>query len=753
MKKLITTLLLLFFYQNIIAQTTDSLETALKNPKILDKTRAILLGKLAYQFSEMKDTSKVISVSDELMMLCQKTNNQEGFLQVFRALGTMKVARNKIKEGILQFEKQRDLAIKLKNDFQTMESYISLGRAYGMIPKPNEAIENSEKALLYAAKINSLKGFSTIYNNLSTQYRSVGRYEKALQNAIESVKIAEKIGDNGLIVSAYINIGVQLNDVKRYDESIEYQKKALAILEKKQDRYYGIALANLGTAYAEKGKLGDSEEYLKKSLKIFENLGFTQGISLITNNLGSICLRQNKYQEALKYYLKVIEINAKSTGSQALVLQNIGLVYARTRDFEKALPYFEKAEAQKNTPMINLIEVYKHRAELDSLMGNYKSAFFYLHRFRALQDSIINVKTSSQLSELKTKYETEKKEQQISILNVQNKLQSTEIDKNKLMLTNKELLVSQQNSQLKSQLLAIENKELELTQKSIQVKAGMAENEKKQSLIKVLDAENQINKLRIERRNSVLIGAGVLFGLAGLLGYLFYNRRKLKQEAFFQKEVAQQQYLATQAVLEAEERERKRIAADLHDGVGQSIMALKMNLMGIENQVEFKNPKAQNVFEKVLILASEAAKEVRGISHQMMPNALIKNGLISAIREFVNRIDSPNLKINLSVSNLNQSLEPNIEKVLYRVIQESVTNVIKHASATQLDILIEQNNWNIKTVIADNGQGFEPQNLENEGIGLKNIKDRIAFLRGHLAIDSTIGQGTRLTIEIPKQPK
>jgi signal transduction histidine kinase len=179
-------------------------------------------------------------------------------------------------------------------------------------------------------------------------------------------------------------------------------------------------------------------------------------------------------------------------------------------------------------------------------------------------------------------------------------------------------------------------------------------------------------------------------------------------------------------------------------------MALKMNLMGIHDYIEFKNPKAKNVFEKVLDLATESAKEVRSISHLMMPNALIKSGLSLAVREFVGRVEAPSLKINLDVSNLNELLEPNAEKVLYRVIQESVTNVIKHAEASQLNIMIRQTKSTIEAAIEDNGRGFEPKGVDYEGIGLKNIRDRVAFLKGNVEINSEIGKGTKLKIEIPR---
>jgi two-component system, NarL family, sensor kinase len=741
------------------SKTIDSLETVLKNPNLVGIPRATTLYDFTFRIADQKDTTKVINLAKELLVISEKNNYQDGFLNYYKILGKMKVARGKYQEGVMLLEKQRDLAIRYNKESSLMDAYTTIGRAYGYLEKNTDAIQATEKALLLAQKLQTSNNLAVINNNLSSIYLKVGRQEDAIRCVIESIKYAEKVGDNAILGAAYNNIGRLLNESKRYDESMEYSRKAIALSEKtKNDRNLGIANINLANSYVEKGQLSEATPFIKKSLVIFEKIGFGKGVAICMNNLGSIALRQGKYEEAIEYYQKIITSaeKTKDMTSMGLYLQNIGTALSRSKQYEKALPYFEKAEAQKNLLLSEKIEIYKHRVELDSAVGNYKSAFLYQAKQRVLEDSIINVKKNNQISELKTKYETEKKEQQISILNTQNQLKGVELEKSNLALNNKNLLVKQQSFALETQLLtlrnqdlAISNQQLEISEKDIKVRASELENEKKQAQIKTLDTENQLNRLQVERKNIFL---GILAGaflLASLLGYLFYNRRKLQQEAKLQTEVAKQQELATQAVLDAEERERTRIAADLHDGVGQTIMALKMNLAGINDYIEFKNPKAKNVFEKALDLATESAKEVRSISHQMMPNALIKSGLASAIREFISKVEAPNLKINLNVSNLNESIEPNIEKVLYRVIQESVNNVIKHAQASQLNIQLSKNKNSIEATIEDNGVGFDLKGTDYEGIGLKNIRDRVAFLKGNVDISSQKGKGTLLAIQIP----
>ena len=155
-------------------------------------------------------------------------------------------------------------------------------------------------------------------------------------------------------------------------------------------------------------------------------------------------------------------------------------------------------------------------------------------------------------------------------------------------------------------------------------------------------------------------------------------------------------------------------------------------------------------FNKVVSLIDESCKEVRSVSHNMMPNALLKSGLASAVREFIHQIDTRVLKVNLYAEGLNERIDANIETVLYRVIQECVNNVIKHADANQLDISLIKDNDGIAATIEDNGKGFNSKDKTNfGGLGLKNIETRILFLKGTVEWDSQIGKGTLIAIHVP----
>jgi signal transduction histidine kinase len=204
------------------------------------------------------------------------------------------------------------------------------------------------------------------------------------------------------------------------------------------------------------------------------------------------------------------------------------------------------------------------------------------------------------------------------------------------------------------------------------------------------------------------------------------------------------------AVIEAEEAERQRIAKDLHDGVGQMMSAAKMNLSAYESNVHFKDEEEKEGFEKIIALVDESCKEVRAVSHNMMPNALLKNSLASAIREFIDKLDQKILQVHLYTEGLEERLDSNVETVLYRVIQECVNNVIKHADANTLDISIIKEANEIIATIEDNGKGFDTTDKEKfDGIGLKNIRTRVEYLKGTVDFDSSPNKGTLVALHVP----
>jgi two-component system NarL family sensor kinase len=237
------------------------------------------------------------------------------------------------------------------------------------------------------------------------------------------------------------------------------------------------------------------------------------------------------------------------------------------------------------------------------------------------------------------------------------------------------------------------------------------------------------------------------------VSYLLFVRAKLKQKQLLDKELIMQKELRSKAVIEAEEKERVRIARELHDGIGQQLSAAKLNISGLQASLKTNKPEEEVMLRNAMDLLDESVKEVRAVSHSMVPNALIKSGLVSAVREFVNKISSTgDLKVNLEIVGMSERLEGTLENILFRVLQEIVNNIIKHSQAREVGIQFVKHDSDLTILIEDNGVGFDVDKKLNDpegGIGLKNIQSRIDFLNGEVHFDSYPGKGTTITIEIP----
>ncbi len=229
-----------------------------------------------------------------------------------------------------------------------------------------------------------------------------------------------------------------------------------------------------------------------------------------------------------------------------------------------------------------------------------------------------------------------------------------------------------------------------------------------------------------------------------LLAYRLKTMQDTAERLFLEKTLAQQQ--RTEAILEAEDRERLRIARDLHDGIGQMLAAARMALGNFLAKKKLENQHIQNSLD----LLEESIKEIREISHNMMPGALTKLGLSTALKQFVNKINALGvLQIELQIIGVKERLSEKIETMLYRVVLEILSNIIRHAEATKVSIELVKHENELVLVVEDNGKGFDGKAPENNGIGIKNIATRVEYLNGSVNFDSAIGRGTSVIVEIP----
>ncbi len=585
--------------------------------------------------------------------------------------------------------------------------------------------------------------------------------QPAVADSVASLEIifAERSGNDKYIATAYSDAGVvkyRLGDFARCEQ---YYLHSLALRRKLNDeKGIGANLGNLGSLYQKKGDLDKALQYQLECLRIQEKNNNQLNIALTYNNIAVIHSNQKNYHKAIDYAQKAIAQNYRLHNPHGLVtsyntlsgaymglmnydsarllldsvvsisgqigdqfsrasaLCNIGSIYEHTGDTTKALNYFVEAlslaKEIHNTAAIGMYS--QNIGNIYEINGQYDKAEPYLI----------------------TAYETAKALDQKPVLYLAC-MSLYQVYKHKGNMA-KATLYIEESIVVKDSVFNAESS------KQIAEMQTKYDTEKKEQMLR-------IQSLELNRRNIILVVLSIVFLLASVIAWLGYNRYKLRQKAILQDEILRQQQWRARAVLDAEEQERQRIGRDLHDGVGQLLSATKLNLSALQSYIPHAGIQEQDVLNSAISLLDDSVREVRSISHSMMPNVLIKSGLASAVRDFVNKMNIPMLKIDLDIVGMDVRLDHTIEAVLYRIFQEIINNTIRHSAASHVIIQLLHHENELILMVEDNGKGFDTNKVLNEenGIGIKNISSRVEYLHGSVHFDSAIGRGTTVTVEIP----
>jgi signal transduction histidine kinase len=220
-----------------------------------------------------------------------------------------------------------------------------------------------------------------------------------------------------------------------------------------------------------------------------------------------------------------------------------------------------------------------------------------------------------------------------------------------------------------------------------------------------------------------------------------------------QEREAQLEQMVRQLV-NAQEGERQRIARELHDETGQKLTALVMGLAAVDTALLSDIPQAGRLVRDLREMADQAITELRNVMADLRPSQLDDLGLVPALRWYIQRYAAryPALAVSFTAERLVGRLPPQHETVLFRAAQEALSNVARHAHATQVEVKLSQEDDRVRLVIRDNGAGFtataSPRS-DGGGWGLAGMRERAALAGGQVTIESQPGQGTRVAIEVP----
>lgn len=583
------------------------------------------------------------------------------------------------------------------------------------ISAQKNATEDSLNRLMVTSKtdIEKINAAISLSNYLSTQ-----KPESCLLITATGKQLSLNNSDSISYASLLRIEGVAGYFLGNYTKAATNYYTAIGICERNNlQKELALVLTELAKLYRKTNELDRSLNIYNRALAIYQAQKDKEGMATIYNESGVVYEYMGNFEEAIRLYNESLQTRIQMNDSIGIgySLNFIGGAYTQLKQYDKAAENLEHSlnirQLLKDSFCIalsyaDLGYMYKLKGAVEKAQENYAASNRIAANIGYLELQKTNYKALSEIESAAGNYKAS-------------------------------LKYLEKFMQLQDSVFGIEKfKQVE----ELNTKYQSAKKEK----------EIQEQQFLLTKKNYLIGGVTGLFVLVSLLAFSSYRRNKLKQEKKLQTAIMQQQDMATKAVIDAEEKERKRIAGDLHDGVGQMMSAAKMNLSGFESRINFADENEKIAFEKIISLVDESCKEVRNVSHNMMPNALLKSGLSNAVKEFIEKIDSSVLKVNLYAEGLKDRLDSNVETVLYRVIQECVNNVIKHSEADTLDISLIKDKDGIAATIEDNGKGFDTSNKEkSEGIGLKNIKTRIDYLKGTVDFDSAPGKGTLVAIHVP----
>lgn len=543
-----------------------------------------------------------------------------------------------------------------------------------------------KQCLVKSKSLNDLILISQICVELSNYYSRTSQYDSALK--FEQIALDNRLtfGDTISYINSLLNIANFYATLNQPLNQRIYLKRVepLLIQHGNSINYIRFNL-NYGIYYSLLDSTQQAKNSLLNSIYLSKSIEDTAYLPIALINLSSIYINEES-DSALIFLKKCQKIYEINKNNQALiaVYNNLSEVYRNFNQPDSTLFYLNKA--------YKLLKLYGSSSDWSNLLLNY--AYFY--------------KENGDL--LKSIYYFE-------VLDSFNFTNFNKNTSNKIANIEKDYIVklkSEENAKLASEL-----------------------------------------KRKNTLRNASIITA-LLLALLGLYQYRSFRQKQKILEA--EKELKDQeinQILKTkevenlEAIIEGRESEQKRIGRDLHDRLGSILSTVKMHFSAIDEKIDSLKTENKIQYEKASYLLDEAVNEVRKIAHDLSSGVLVKQGLKAAILDLKNSIESSG-KIKINFFSAGDFKSPNLEFEIsiYRIIQELISNILKHAEATKVDIHLTQQENQIILMVEDDGKGFDVTRIQKDGIGIANVRQRVANIGGEINIDSRIGNGCSVIIEI-----
>ena len=564
-----------------------------------------------------------------------------------------------------------------------------IGRGFILSGDFDSSLYYFRKSLSVEISQNDAHSISGALTNIGTVFKNEGIYDSATIYYHRALDIAKKTNDLEISASCLNNLGNILKNQDNLNEAIESYSQALDI-RKQQKNQKGIANANLnlGICYDLLKEYSNSEKYFRDALEIYLSLNDKAGMARCDNNIAQSMQSQDKFTDALPYLKEALHLQEElgDKNGIAVTFCSLAMLNNSIKNYDEAM----KTSKQSLQLAIDIgnkqlqLKNYNLLQAISFQEGNYKQAYNYLDKTTALKDSLFNENKTRIIDELQTKYGTEKKEQQIIILNQENKTKSLE-------------------------------------------------------------------------RNIFLIGSVTLMIILLAAIFFFFQQRRISQQKIQLQDrkisaLMQEQTINTyNAMIVGHEEERKRIAIDLHDRLGSMLSTVKMYFSALKSKREPDTVESSQLQDKATSLLDLTLDELRKIANDLSTGMITDFGLRPAIEELCETISrGSDIQCKALFHNLNERIDNQTEIGIYRITQELLTNILKHAQAKNITIQLNKIDEYLQVTIEDDGIGYNyKEKIKSPGMGLKNILTRVEKLGAKFHVDSVSQKGSFSFLEVP----
>jgi two-component system, NarL family, sensor kinase len=575
----------------------------------------------------------------------------------------------------------------------------------------------------------------------------------------QAKEISKRLNYTMGLLRYYSNYTAVLNAQSRFDSSLTLNKEALLLAtDYGNEERIAIAHQNISANYAYLHDNDNAINHLLKALPFYEKDKNDPRLSVLYNQLGTIFNDVRMYDKATLYLRKALNISrvSKDISGEATALYNLGFVYKKLNRLDSALMLIQQSMgiARKNniddilSQTLNAgAAILLAQSKFDSSFKYAKEALIYSEKFSdslsiannlcALAVCYFNKKDFKTSEELALKG--------LGIANANGYIQAQQIYNellSKLALVKGDLIKYNEYNRLGTELS--EKLFNERLQENVLIQEKKYETAKKEAQILLQQAD-----IKQKKTLNYLLGAGIAASLLILLvAYGNYKQKRKLQEQKIADLEKEKLLLATQSILKGQEEERNRLAKDLHDGLGGMLSGVKLQLGAMKGNLILSEEHGR-IFNNALGKLDESISEMRRVAHNMMPEALMKLGLQQALQDYCDGLaGSQPFNINSEFYGLEKRMEPSVEIVVYRIVQELLNNAVKHSGATTILAQVMRQGNNLSITIEDNGKGFDAgEGSYKKGAGLKNIQSRVDYLKGQVDIKSIPGKGTSVHID------